>query len=146
MSFYSIAIKSPLSQVVNELGVFIMLILDKQVSILMMNKDNQKNSLSKLNRQAKEILTKAFGGVTVEKTSGTWIDEGVLYKDESQKISCNYAEKLTLDQMRAFMTVINLEFKKGKQNAVSIFVGSTLYIIEPNDLRTVEHIIAKVGA
>ena len=126
--------------------VFIMLILDKQVSILMMNKDNQKNSLSKLNRQAKEILTKAFGGVTVEKTSGTWIDEGVLYKDESQKISCNYAKKLTLDQMRAFMTVINLEFKKGKQNAVSIFVGSTLYIIEPNDLRTVEHIIAKVGA
>lgn len=126
--------------------VFIMLILDKQVSILMMNKDNQKNSLSKLNRQAKEILTKAFGGVTVEKTSGTWIDEGVLYKDESQKISCNYAEKLTLDQMRAFMTVINLEFKKGKQNAVSVFVGSTLYIIEPNDLRTIEHIIAKVGA
>ena len=123
-----------------------MLILDKQVSILMMNKDNQKNSLSKLNRQAKEILTKAFGGVTVEKTSGTWIDEGVLYKDESQKISCNYAEKLTLDQIRAFITVINLEFKKGKQNAVSIFVGSTLYIIEPNDLRTVEHIIAKMGA
>lgn len=126
--------------------VFIMLILDKQVSILMMNKDNKKNSLSKLNKQAKEILTEAFGGVTVEKTSGTWIDEGVLYKDESQKISCNYAKKLTLDQIRAFMTVINLEFKKGKQNAVSIFVGSTLYIVEPNDLRTMEHIIAKVGA
>ena len=44
------------------------------------------------------------------------------------------------------MTVINLEFKKGKQNAVSIFVGSTLYIIEPDDLRSLAHALAKVGA
>lgn len=123
-----------------------MLILDKQVSILMMDEDNKKKSLSKLNTQAKKILTEAFGGVTVEKTSGTWVDKGVLYEDKSQKFSCNYAKKLTLDQLRAFMTVINLEFKKGKQHAVSIFVGSTLYIIEPDDLRSLAHTLAKVGA
>lgn len=123
-----------------------MLILDKQVSILMMKKDNNGRYLSSLNKQAKKILTEAFGGVTITSASGTWLNNKQLYEDSSYEFTCNYAKSLTMKQLKAFISVINLEFKKGGQLAVSVFVGSTLYIIEPGDLQALSHMLTPAEA
>lgn len=115
-----------------------MLILDKQVSIIMMKKDNSGKYLSKLNKDAKKILTAAFGGVTVSNGSGTWLDSGVLFEDRNYIFHCNYAGKLTDDQKAALVEVIKMEFLRGDQKAVSILFGSSLAILDRSDLKQLE--------
>ena len=92
-----------------------MMILDKKVSVILMKKDNEGRYLSKLNKKAKKILTEAFGGATIVPASGTWVDNGKPYKDKNYIVSCNYANRLTSKQLSAFLTVVKMEFLKGKQ-------------------------------
>lgn len=120
-----------------------MLILDKQVSVLMMKKDNDGRYLSKLNKKATSVLTEAFGGATIENTSGTWLNGSKLYTDRSYKITCNYAKKLTAKQLKALLTVIRMEFLQGRQQAVSVVSNGTLYILERSDLNQLENIFVK---
>ena len=120
-----------------------MLILDKQVSVLMMKKDNNGRYLSKLNKKATSVLTEAFGGATIESTSGTWLNGSKLYTDRSYKVTCNYAKKLTDKQLKALLTVIRMEFLQGGQQAVSVVSNGTLYILERSDLNKLENIFLK---
>lgn len=115
-----------------------MMILDNSISILMMKEDNNGNNLAKLNEKAKKILTNTFGGMTVEKAAGTWLDNGILYQDQSYKFTCNFKGVLNAAQTQAIKQVLELEFKEGGQLAVSILRNSKLMIVEEKDLVTSE--------
>lgn len=117
-----------------------MMILDKKVSVILMKKDNEGHYLSKLNKKAINILTGAFGGATITSASGTWLNNGKVYKDRSYIVGCNYTKKLTNKQLSAFLTVIKMEFLEGKQFSVSIILGQSLYILDRNDLTQLENI------
>ena len=117
-----------------------MMILDKKVSVILMKKDNEGRYLSKLNKKAINILTEAFGGTTITSASGTWADNGKIYKDKSYIISCIYAKKLTSKQLGAFLTVVKMEFLEGKQLSVSVVLGQSLYILDRSDLKQLENI------
>ena len=117
-----------------------MMILDKKVSVILMKKGNEGRYLSKLNKKAINILTEAFGGATITSTSGTWADNGKVYKDKSYIVSCNYAKKLTSTQLGAFLTVVKMEFLEGKQLSVSVVLGQSLYILDRSDLKQLENV------
>lgn len=120
-----------------------MMILDKKVSVILMKKDNEGRYLSQLNKKAKKILTEAFGGATIVPASGTWVDNGKTYEDKNYIVSCNYANKLTSKQLSAFLTVVKMEFLKGKQFSVSVILGQSLYILDRSDLKQLENIFVK---
>lgn len=118
-----------------------MIILDKQVRIFMMDKDNKGNDLSALNSKAKKQLTKVFGGLTITKAAGTWIDAGKLYEDSSYIFSCSYSGKLTDEQASAVIEVVKAELNKGKQQAVSIMFYNKLLIVTKEDLKQLEKML-----
>ena len=120
-----------------------MMILDKKISVILMKKDNEGRYLSELNKKAKKILTEAFGGTTIVSASGTWVDNGKTYEDKNYIVSCNYANRLTSKQLSAFLTVVKMEFLKGKQLSVSVILGQSLYILDRNDLKQLENIFVK---
>lgn len=115
-----------------------MRILDKNFSILMMKEDNNGNDLSVLNNQILTDLTKAFGGVTIEQTAGTWYENGVLYQDQSYKFSCSYQSKLDDDCKQAIARAIRAEFEQGGQLAVSIELNNNLIILDQEDIENVK--------
>lgn len=123
-----------------------MLMLNKQVSVIMMKKDNNGKYLSKLNKDAKKILTAAFGGVTISTGSGTWLDSGVLFEDKNYIFHCNYTDKLTDKQKAALIEVIKMEFLRGDQKAVSIMLGSSLAILDRGDLKQLESEFQEIRA
>lgn len=123
-----------------------MLMLDKQVSIILMKKDNQGHYFSNLSKNAKRILTAAFGGVTISNGSGTWLDRGTLYEDKNYIYSCNYANSLTNEQKAALIEVIKMEFLEGEQEAVSLMFGTSLAILDRSDLKQLETQISKIRA
>lgn len=123
-----------------------MLMLNKQVSVIMMKKDNNGKYLSKLNEDAKKILTAAFGGVTISTGSGTWLDSGVLFEDKNYIFHCNYADKLTDQQKAALIEVIKMEFLRGDQKAVSIMFESSLTILDRGDLKQLESEFQEIRA
>lgn len=106
-----------------------------------MDKDNKGNDLSDLNSQAKKLLTKVFGGLTITKAAGTWIDGGQLYEDSSYIFSCSYSGKLTDDQASAVIEVVKAELSKGKQQAVSIIFSSKLLIVTKEDIKQLEKML-----
>lgn len=118
--------------------LFVMQILDKSFSILMMKEDNNGNDLSALNNHVLTDLTKVFGGVTVEQTAGTWYENGILYQDQSYKFSCNYQGKLDNDCKQAIIKAIKAEFEQGGQLAVSIEMNNNLIILDQKDVENVK--------
>lgn len=112
-----------------------MIILNEQVSIILMDQDNNGHSLKKLNKWAKKELTEAFGGVTIEAGAGTWLENKNLYEDKNHIYKCNYSEHLTPQQNRSLLKVIKCEFVQGKQEAVSVMNGTQLVILERSDLK-----------
>lgn len=112
-----------------------MLFLDKQVTLMMMDYDNDGNSLQELNKRAKKALTAAFGGVTIVDGTGTWLQGSKLYQDKNKLYQCNYSGNLTEEQKQALLRVIQAEFTQGKQEAVSVMYGHKLAIIDQNDVK-----------
>lgn len=119
-----------------------MIILDHKLSIYMMKKDNYGRDLSEINNQAKEILTSAFGGLTVTSAEGLWLDDR-LFVDENYIFTCNYSGKLYKGQISAVLEVIKAELSKGRQQAVSIMLDNTMYILEGRDLDDFKKILSK---
>lgn len=72
-----------------------MLILDKSIKIILMDKDNNGKDLQSLNDKAMQELAGAFGGVTTTPAAGAWVDNGKTYIDQSHVYQCNFS---TLDQ------------------------------------------------
>ena len=120
-----------------------MMILNKQVSIILMKKDNNGKYLSALNKKAKIILSKGFGGVTITRGSGTWVDNNNLYEDKNYIYHMNYAGKFTNAQKSALIDVINMEFLEGKQLAVSVMFGTSLVILERSDLDKLDTVLVR---
>lgn len=120
-----------------------MIILNNQLKIFMMQKDNDGRDLSDLNAKAKKQLTQAFNGLTITNAEGTWIDGDQLYIDKSYIYSCSYSGKLTATQTSAVIDVIKDELNKGKQQAVSIMLNGTLYILDAGDLDNFKEILSK---
>lgn len=106
-----------------------MLKLKNSVAIYLMKKDNDKKDLSKLNNDIIKKLSSAFGGATVVDGQGYWVDNNTLYKDDNIIVKCNYSE-LSTEMKINFLKAIKLEFKKGKQLAVSVELNEKLYILE----------------
>ena len=111
-----------------------MLLLEKNVKLIIMNRDNDGKDLSDLNKKIVDLLTKSFGGTTVSATYGTWSDESKTYEDPNKTVQCNYhhlSEQNMVDLFRA----VRLEFDEGRQEAVSLLVNDKLAIIEKSDSR-----------
>lgn len=109
-----------------------MLLLEKNVKLIIMNRDNDGKDLSELNRKIVDLLTKSFGGTTVSATYGTWSDSKRTYQDPNKTVQCNYhhlSEQNMVDLFRA----VRLEFDEGHQEAVSLLVNDKLAIIEKSD-------------
>ena len=119
-----------------------MIILNHKLSIFMMKKDNNGYDLSEINNQAKEQLTKVFGGLTITNAKGLWIDGNKVYVDDSYIFSCNYSRKLNNSQVNVFINVVKDELSKGKQQTVSIMIDDTLYILDSSDLDELKDILS----
>ena len=109
-----------------------MLLLEKNVKLIVMNKDNDGNDLSKLNEKIIKLLTNTFGGTTVSESFGTWEDSEKLYQDPNKVIQCNY-HHLDNNMIKNVYKAIQMELKQGKQEAVSFLLNDKLAIIEPTD-------------
>lgn len=109
-----------------------MLLLEKNIKLIVMNKDNNGKDLSELNHKIIKLLTTTFGGTTVSSTFGTWEDNTKLYQDPNKVIQCNY-HSLEKDMIKNIYKAIQLEMKEGQQEAVSLMVNDKLAIIEPTD-------------
>lgn len=109
-----------------------MLLLEKNVKLIVMNKDNDGNDLSELNKKIIKLLTTTFGGTTVSESFGTWEDSEKLYQDPNKVIQCNY-HHLDKDMIKNVYKAIQMELKQGKQEAVSFLLNDKLAIIEPSD-------------
>lgn len=109
-----------------------MLLLEKNVKLIIMNRDNNGNDLSKLNKNIIKLLTTTFGGTTVSESFGTWEDSNKMYKDPNKVVQCNY-HRLDNGMIKKIYQAIEMEMKEGKQEAVSLLVNDKLAIIEPAD-------------
>lgn len=109
-----------------------MLLLEKNVKLIIMNRDNDGNDLSELNHKIVELLTKSFGGTTVSATYGTWSDDSKTYEDPNKTVQCNY-HHLSEQNLQDLYQAVQLEFNEGKQEAVSLLVNDKLAIIEKSD-------------
>lgn len=109
-----------------------MLLLEKNAKLIVMNKDNEGNDLSKLNEKIIKLLTNTFGGTTVSESYGTWEDNNKIYQDPNKVIQCNY-HHLNDGMIENVFKAIQLELKQGKQEAVSLLLNDKLAIIEPSD-------------
>ena len=109
-----------------------MLLLEKNVKLIVMNKDNDGKDLSELNKKIITLLTKTFGGATVSESFGTWEDREKLYQDPNKVIQCNY-HHLDGSMVKNIYEAIQMELKQGKQEAVSLLLNDKLAIIEPTD-------------
>jgi hypothetical protein len=109
-----------------------MLLLEKNVKLIIMNRDNDGKDLSNLNKKIVDLLTKSFGGTTVSSTYGTWSDNKQTYEDPNKTVQCNY-HQLTIQNMKDLFQAVQLEFNEGRQEAVSLLVNDKLAIIEKSD-------------
>ena len=109
-----------------------MLLLEKNVKLIVMNKDNDGNDLSKLNEKIIKLLTNTFGGTTVSESFGTWEDNNKIYQDPNKVIQCNY-HQLNGNMIKNVFKAVQMELQQGKQEAVSLLVNDKLAIIEPTD-------------
>lgn len=109
-----------------------MLLLEKNVKLIVMNKDNDGNDLSELNKKIIKLLTSTFGGTTVSKSYGTWEDNNKIYQDPNKVIQCNY-HHLDGNMVKNVYKAVLMELKQGKQEAVSLLINDKLAIIEPTD-------------
>lgn len=110
-----------------------MLKLENSIKIIVMQKDNEGNDLSQLNQVITLNLCKAFGGATLTDGKGYWIDNGSLYQDFNSTIECGYAGNLTAQQYNALQSAIDAEFNQAKQEAVTIYLNSDMYILDNAD-------------
>lgn len=109
-----------------------MLLLEKNVKLIIMNKDNDGNDLSDLNQKIIRLLTNTFGGTTVSESFGTWEDNNKIYQDPNKVIQCNY-HHLDGNMIKNVFKAVQMELQQGKQEAVSLLVNDKLAIIEPSD-------------
>lgn len=109
-----------------------MLLLEKNVKLIVMNKDNEGNDLSELNEKIIKLLTNTFGGTTVSESFGTWEDNNKIYQDPNKVIQCNY-HHLNGNMVKNVYKAVQMELQQGKQEAVSLLVNDKLAIIEPTD-------------
>lgn len=109
-----------------------MLLLEKNVKLIIMNKDNEGNDLSKLNNKIIKLLTSTFGGTTVSESFGTWEDNNKIYQDPNKVIQCNY-HHLDGNMIKNVFKAVQMELQQGNQEAVSLLVNDKLAIIEPTD-------------
>ena len=109
-----------------------MLLLEKNVKLIVMNKDNEGNDLSELNEKIIKLLTNTFGGATVSESFGTWEDNNEIYQDPNKVIQCNY-HHLNGNMVKNVFKAVQMELQQGHQEAVSLLVNDKLAIIEPTD-------------
>lgn len=109
-----------------------MLLLEKNVKLIVMNKDNDGNDLSKLNEKIIKLLTNTFGGTTVSESFGTWEDNNQIYQDPNKVVQCNY-HHLNGNMIKNVYKAVQMELQQGNQEAVSLLVNDKLAIIEPTD-------------
>lgn len=109
-----------------------MLLLEKNVKLIVMNKDNDGNDLSKLNKKIIKLLTNTFGGTTVSESFGTWEDNNQIYQDPNKVVQCNY-HHLDNSMIKNVYKAVQMELQQGKQEAVSLLVNDKLAIIEHTD-------------
>ena len=109
-----------------------MLLLEKNVKLIVMNKDNDGNDLSELNKKIIKLLTNTFGGTTVSESFGTWEDNNKIYQDPNKVIQCNY-HHLDGNMIKNVFKAVQMELQQGNQEAVSLLINDKLAIIEPTD-------------
>lgn len=110
-----------------------MIILDKSIKIILMDKDNNGKDLHALNNRAMQVLAGAFGGVTTTPAAGAWIDNGKTYIDKSHIYQCNFSA-LDAEKISAVIETVKMEFLDGGQFAVSVEIGGALIVIEKSEL------------
>lgn len=109
-----------------------MLLLEKNVKLIVMNKDNDGNDLTDLNNKIIKLLTNTFGGTTVSESFGTWEDNNKIYQDPNKVVQCNY-HHLDGNMIKNVYKAVQMELQQGNQEAVSLLVNDKLAIIEPSD-------------
>lgn len=114
-----------------------MIKLDNSIKILVPQTDNDGNALN-FTPEIKAI-TGIVGGATVYQAKGLWEHDNRLYTDSVSAVEFNYSDKLNTQAIVSITTLITREFTYGKQEAVSVYLDKTLYILESlvdvNDLK-----------
>lgn len=114
-----------------------MIKLENSIKILVPQTDNDGNALN-FTAEIKAI-TSIIGGATVYQAKGLWEHDDRLYTDNMNVVEFNYSDKLNTQAIASIIELITREFTYGKQEAVSVYLNKTLYILESltdvNDLK-----------
>jgi hypothetical protein len=104
-----------------------MIKLNNVVKVFIPKADNDGNALN-FSSELGGVIDVA-GGATVFNATGLWNDNNKTYKDMMQVAQIN-APELSIELFESIQKLSDSIFINGKQEAVSIEVNGTLYILE----------------
>ena len=112
-----------------------MFVLEHEVKIIVPSKDNNGNSLKDLQDKVNRELITLNGGTTVYKGAGYWRDDndGRDYVDDNNIIVSNCDNFNINALLKIFANIII----NGKQEAVSLYLDNTLFILDLQDTMNV---------
>lgn len=101
------------------------------VKFYLMKKDNEKNSLKKLNERYISMFCQVFGGCTTYQANGYWFENGKLIFDKDIVCEIFIENKFSLKFLYAFFKLVAIDYKKeAKQLAVSYEIDGHAHILE----------------
>ena len=114
-----------------------MIKLDNVVEVFIPEADNEGKKIESIHIEGGiRRATQAVGGVTITEAVGGWVStyKGALMKDDIKIYQWFYEETSRAVLIRAIKSIIAGLIREGGQEAVSIKVNGTLYIVEAHDL------------
>ena len=105
-------------------------ILSNRMEIVLPNNTNEGMSL--FHETQLQAIAESFGGFTVIDQQGGWVDDGKLYKDNSQRLIINF-NTLSIANRIAIITLLRYLFNDCGQLAVFIQINDVAMIMEGSD-------------